>query len=115
MLVMTLKKNSLLEIDQGTQLLKIEGVSKRGLIIKVLDKKQDGTYKDNGKQISTESTPLRVGNDLKVIHLKGSGNQIKVGFEGNSLVGRCPKKYKYIIHKDRNLDDDFFNFDTEGY
>lgn len=115
MLVMTLKKNSLLKVNEGKQLIGIQGVSKKGLLVKVLNRNEDGTYTNDDVYVSTKDNPFNLSGKLKVIHLKGSGKQIKVGFEGQMSVVRCPKKFKYTIQRPRNLDDDFFDFDTEGY
>lgn len=115
MLVMTLKKNSLLQLNKGESLILIKGVSKKGLEVKLLSKNEYGNYNDEGLHTPNKEKFIKISESLKLIHLSGSGNQMKVGFEGEDFIVRCPKKFKYVIQKPRNLDDSFFDFDTEGY
>lgn len=115
MLVLTLKKNNYIKINEGEILVQRLGVSNDGLLLKVLFQNEDNTYSIDDTYISTEENPLEVTENLKVHYLKGSGKQIKVGFEGSDSVTRCEDKFKFAIARPRNLDDDFFNFNTEGY
>lgn len=115
MLVLTLKKNDYIKINEGEKLIQMLGVSKKGLLLKVLLQNDDNTYNIDETYISTKENPIEISNSLKVIHVKGSGRKVKVGFEGFDSILRCDDNFKFTIARPRNLDDDFFNFDTEGY
>lgn len=115
MLVLTLKKNNYIKVNEGEILVQMLGVSKKGLLLKVLFQNEDDTYSIDDTYISTEEDPAEITDNLKVIHLQGTGRQVKIGLEGSDSVSRCESKFKYTIARPRNLDDDFFNFDTEGY
>lgn len=115
MLVMTLKRNALLNINDGEQLIMVKELSEQNLSLKVMDRNENGTYKDNGIHIVHKDNPLDLDSGLTISYLRGVGNQMKLGFTGTASVLRCPKKFVYHIEKPNRFDDDFFNFDTEGY
>lgn len=115
MLVLALNKGNYVNVNNGESLVQTVGISKKGLILKVYKKNEDETYTLDNTYLSTPEYPFTLEKDLKITHLKGSGKQMKVGFNGDSSVERCPNKFKFTIQRPRNLDDDFFNFDMEGY
>lgn len=115
MLVLTINKNTYVNVNDGLFMVQFVGRSKKGLILKVYKKNDDNTYTLQDSYLSTKDYPFKLDGDLKISHLYGGGKQMKIGFEGNSKVERCKGKVKFTIKRPRNLDDDFFNFDTEGY
>lgn len=115
MLVLAINKGKYVSVNNGESLVQNVGTSKKGLILKVFKKNEDKTYTLEDTYLSTPEYPFVLDKDLKITHIKGNGKQMKLGFEGNYSVERCPDKFKFPISRPRNLDDDFFNFDTEGY
>lgn len=115
MLVLTVKRKSCITINDGETLIQFMRANKKGLLMKVMLRNDDNTYSIDDTYISTKEEPAQVTDNLKVIHLKGGGKEFKIGLEGFDKVYRCEPKFKFTVARHRNLDDDFFNFDTEGY
>lgn len=114
MLVLTVKKRKFVSVNNGEYLLQILSGSKWGLSMKLL--KKDGDFYDNmGTMFSSDERPFLLNGKLKITHVSGKGKQIKVGFDGDYKITRCPDKFVYKTKPKIDLDDDFFNFDTEGY
>lgn len=116
MLVLSVKKNNYLKINGDEVIMRIMNMDKEGLLISAFHKHD--TY---SSYLPAEQFFVKMGHTfnfsdtLKMTCLRTKGKQMKVGFEGTDRIERAKGKVRFTIAKPRNLDDDFFNFDTEGY
>jgi len=116
MLVLSLKKNNYLKINGDETIVRVVSMNKEGLLIKTFDKHQSCNSYTPGEEFFIErGHSLNVSNTLKMTCLITKGKQMKVGFEGTDEIKQVKGRLKFTIARPRNLDDDFFNFDTEGY
>lgn len=116
MLVLSLKKNKHLKINGDETIVRVVSMDKKGLLMKTFDKHESYNSYEPGEEFFIENGhSLNISNTLKMTCLKTKGKQMKVGFEGTDEIEQVKGKLKFAIARPRNLDDDFFNFDTEGY